>query len=255
MKIIKQNDSAGGLIFKQNTGGKAMKQNYDFGKAWRSYNPGSAYIDINKVIPPNTAFSIGFFSKSVGAGGAGDFIISDLLPSNKLRFQNTNSTNRNYITYNQVEASLSGLDVPTTFLFSLVFNNINASYLSASNVLTPITTNKLTETINKITLKRTGLSDGRYSKVDGLFIYDRAITQEELVYRKNNRLGNELLNINGLWAEYPLSGAEILNIGGSDFVGVRDISGNNRHIPILSLPVGDLESQLAWANTNCFEIW
>src|SRR5690554_3739751 len=32
MKLIKQNDSAGGLIFKQNINGKAMKQNYSFGQ-------------------------------------------------------------------------------------------------------------------------------------------------------------------------------------------------------------------------------
>ena len=254
MNIIKQNDSAGGLIFKQNTGGKAMKQNYNFGKAWKSYNPGSAYIDINKVIPPNTPFSIGFFSKSVGLGGAGNFIISDLLPIDKLRFQNTNTINKNYITYNSIEANMSGLDVPVIFLFSLIFNNINASYLGLNESLIPITSTKLTETISKITLRRTPLS-ASYSKVNGLFIYDRALSLEELIYRKQSRLGNDLLNLNMLWAEYPLDGANILNTGGADFVGVRDISGNNRHQPILSLPVGSLQDQLTWANANCFEIW
>ncbi len=45
MKIIKQNDSSGGLIFKQNTTGKAMKQNYNFGKGfWKSVT-NNVYIE------------------------------------------------------------------------------------------------------------------------------------------------------------------------------------------------------------------
>jgi len=248
MKLIKQN-VGDGLILKQNTDGKALKQNYNFGRAWKSYNPGAAYIDFSKIIIAGQPFSILFFHKQNNET-AGVF--------QKVLGSNDNTTKIDYVMdsgapnlqhrYNAVTAQVIRQNIS-----AITFDGTTPKNLTSSNTLTQIGTKLIVDIPGLRTYKTGNVST--YLKINHLTIFDRALSLEELLYRKNNNLGNNLLNISQLWAEYPLNGAEILNIGGSDFVGIRDISGNDRHQPILSLPAGTLQEQMDWANANCFEAW
>ena len=90
------------------------------------------------------------------------------------------------------------------------------------------------------------------AKNNSLVIYDRAMTDSEIKYHVNNLIGSNLQTTVGLYIYLKLDEAEILNTGGSDFVGVRDYSGNNHHGRIMNLPAGTLQEQLDWANANLF---
>ena len=248
MKLIRQNDEAGGLVLTQNLAGKARKQNYNFGKAWKSYTPGTIYVDIPKTISQGSEFSIMFFQKNKGGDFLGDSFIRSSLGVAEWGFmhwgksqtrQYTKKATRDTGIYDSVQAYVSdGLNGRT-----FTSTNSMSSVMSTSSLNIP-----------SIFLNRT-INVNTYVKISGLAIYDRAITIDEIIYRNNNKLGNELLNLKSLWALYPLSDAKILNTSGVDFVGIEDISGNNSHAPILNLPSGTLQEQLDYANANLFEEW
>ena len=63
MKLIKQNDSAGGLIFKQNNNGKAMKQNYNFGRGFNKSLTNNCYIECPYVPQITDPFTILSFNE------------------------------------------------------------------------------------------------------------------------------------------------------------------------------------------------
>lgn len=81
-------------------------------------------------------------------------------------------------------------------------------------------------------------------------LYSRELSLSEIKYLFDNGQCDEPQSTVGLEIYIKLNQAELLNISGIDQVGVRDISGNNRHGRIVSLPVGSDAEKIAYANTN-----
>lgn len=244
-KILKQNGSSG-KIMRAQTSGKVLKQNYNFGRAWSSYNPSNAYIDIPKNIPIGASFTIGFFEKIINRTnvGATAYLKSS---DDYLKFSfYVNVAGLRYLRYKDIVYSNYN-----NFLSSASFNGNNFEYYGTNDIVVTGQTS-LASAIPSILLSPTGLNNK--TLINGLFIYNRPLSKAEYDYRINNGLGNDLLNYEGLWAYYELSGAEILNISGNDVIGVRDLI-NNNHATIMNLPAGTLQEQLEYANANLFELW
>lgn len=95
------------------------------------------------------------------------------------------------------------------------------------------------------------------TKLNRLYLFDRKLTLAELIYLESNRLFSDLQSRVGLFGDYIFNKAEILDFSpmqnGSDMrVGCRDISGNNRHAELMSLPAGTIEQKVDYANANLF---
>ena len=94
----------------------------------------------------------------------------------------------------------------------------------------------------------------RYNK---LSVFNRRLTDSELLFLNANGNGSKLQSREGIVLDIIFNSAEILDFSalqdGSDLrVGCRDYSGFNRHGQIINLPVGSLQDQLIFANTNLF---
>lgn len=270
MKIIKQNDSAGGLIFKQNTDGKAMKQNYNFGNGFFKSNLNNVYIELP------TAISLDIYQPfSIIA-------FLDTLPSGAVR---SDSIFR-----------LEGVTDNLTKAFASVYQSNGAMYISSAigqfnfpNNTNAGSTNNLIGVIgdgtyirptgnsadNSVIAQRILLSGltpdssyrvlaGRgggaafangyvYRKMDDFMVYKRALTQQDLAYIYNNKLGNEPLSTNMLSVRYTFDQFEIKSFNGVDAVCAVDVSGNENHGKLIGLPAGTLQEQLDWANLNCLK--
>ncbi|MBI9064885.1 MAG: hypothetical protein JEZ14_23060 [Marinilabiliaceae bacterium] len=246
-KILKQN-GVNGKIMRAQQSGKVLKQNYNFGKGWKSYNLNGEYVSISKQIPINTAFSVGFFGKRIGSSTYTYTFFTTDLGDNNLRFSFSFAENHN--------AYWNGnISVPKPLSNGLACINFDGNQGSFFNqtTFTNIGTGGLTSTINTILLLSSGNATN-YQMLNGLFIFDRVLTINEAVYRDNNHLGNEFLNKLGLINYYPLTQAKILNVGGNNKVGIEDVI-SGEHGTIENLPAGTLQEQLDYANTNLFKIW
>ena len=252
MKIIKQNDSLGGLIFKQNGTGKAMKQNYDFGKGWKSNAPmAGIFIDIPVNWPIGSSFFYGHFTKCPEQFTSTSRALIQASPI--LNTINYLQSGTSLITC-YFQNTLPGAASSNANLSMINYYGSGYKIFSGSNSIVNKGTNIMLNSITNLRLNSYGGATGK-SVTSDLIIYDRALTDDEVLYLNNKGLGNEPLNLFKIKYWFRLDGAEILNTGGADFVGIRDSSGNNGHRPIAGLPVGSLEDQLAYANVNLFEIW
>lgn len=240
MKIIKQNEGAEGLIFKQNGSGKAMKQNYNYDGGFIVTFDASTYFDI--PIPFNVAgsFSIILYAnKKIDGINNPAFIRLDALMSTFLTFtarSGHNSFNVNGTTSESQKIALG---------FS--YNNGVVTYVNQQGVVKTFTKLLAANT----SFIRVGINYSTIGKliINNICVYNRAITSEELIYFRNNLLGNELLNVNALSARYPMQNFEILN----GFVGFRDVAGSNLHVQMQGLPAGSLTDKLNFANANLIE--
>lgn len=265
MKLLKQNDNSGGLIFKQNSAGKALKQNYNFGFGFWKGASISAYVDcpsgviasllqpftiaghldnaVTSVMGSQPLFSItntldsslSLYLSMYNSDGRLFWLGTDLYPYN-----NGPGTNRNFLSLfssgsvlkiwcNKVISAginLSSLTLPTSF-------SIKCGILQGSNAAHK----------NGYILQ----------KMDAFYVFNREISEAERLHLYNNRLGNEPLSTYGLTVYYKMDYAEILQHDGVNAVCVRDYSGLNNHGKIQGLPAGSLDSQLIYANTNLFK--
>ena len=87
--------------------------------------------------------------------------------------------------------------------------------------------------------------------ISTLLIYDRRLSGIEQTYLRNNNLGNEPLNMMGIWAYYEFKQAVIKD----NKILVLDKSDNKNHAIIEGLPAGTLQEQLDYANNNLFQPW
>lgn len=249
MKLIKQNDSAGGLIFKQNQNGKAMKQNYNFGKFFSSHNAfGTFDIILDEAIISGQPFSIGAYLRvhpnTTATGGGVSLFFSDTSVNN-LSFRRLNKTTIE-VRYAGVSFGSQPID---RLLFLIAFDGVKARLWLGSSYSSQEVDPLLTD-INNITVRTVNNENTAYL-INNIFLFDKPLSVEEASYLTNNRLGNDFLSENGLRYNFKLNSAEILNTGGSDFVGVRDRI-SNLHKPITGLPAGTLQEQLEFANQNLF---
>lgn len=90
------------------------------------------------------------------------------------------------------------------------------------------------------------------AKHKNIMLFNRQLSLDELKHMWNNALYSEPLSLDGCILYFKLELAEILNNGGSDFVGVRNEIVGQPHGEIMNLPVGTLQEQLDYANANLF---
>lgn len=256
MKIIKQNDSAGGLIFKQNTNGKAMKQNYIFGRGL--LDPVNRIeLDLQQYDKSN-GLSLLFFSKAplLVSGGANFLRIYTNLYYYSLRSATyMSAVIRKYFLNNSYIGS-EGAYNPTLVMFppspyvGLLYIYLSSDfktlkiYYNTTNEIHEITANSSIdseEILDKLNF--TGISH-----ITDLAIFERELNVIELNYKFNNRLGNPFLSEFKLASLFNLNNASIIN---NSFVGIVDQI-KTGGMPLSSLPAGTLSEQLAYANDNFF---
>ncbi len=243
-------NSEGFLIV--NNLGQLMKQNYQKGYAqmnrgFRLYPSG---FDFTK---PFTLL-IGVESNTTLGGGRN--VYCDIRTSNNYYSYATGYPfgtfiiANNTLTLSNVAQAL--LDVRITNTGSLItaphLTNISSSVLGL-NAITHIDIGK-------------GTTDAGYFRNSlGIFyvaLFDRVISTGEYAYLVNNQNYNFPINYEGCKSFIStLSRAEILDFSaaqdGSDMrVGMRDVSGNNKHAEFDDLPAGTNASKLAFINTTSY---
>lgn len=265
MKIIKQNDSAGGLIFKQNTGGKAMKQNYTFNKGFTS--TGTIYLKSSYIpdfshpfsmvfwnnVPPSTSDQ-SLFSTQFSAINSGSLILGSAIRLYNNTFVLTKSTLFNSGTATNVYTETKG--DRNLIMSSFVSDGVNLRFRfsGGSGITIPLSSlpsNTIDTLYFAITRFAAGLVYEKRRLVD-IKVFSRAISDTELNYLENLGLGNEPLSVVSLEVWHTNSSAEILHIEGVEKIGIRDIARGVNHSEVVNLPVGTLEDQLSYANANLF---
>ena len=264
MKIIKQNDSAGGLIFKQNTDGKAMKQNYNFSDA--IILSSSYYLDFPTLVGAIfNGFSCLIYHKSVAmASNFNGIMMAEFAGANVVQMRARPSVS--------VQLAVGAIsNTPARVPGSVVCDYTNkatlycdASNVRANNLLFVITTtNFFPATISKIWVNRY-LRDTTNNVYDGcnplvvseIRVNNAKYTVDQYNYEYNNKLGNGPLNNEIAQSVVRCQIAEILDFGViGQFVGVRDVTGKGNHARINGLPVGTLQQQVDFANANIFVKW
>ena len=268
MKLIKQNDSAGGLIFKQNNNGKAMKQNYNFGRGFNKSLTNNCYIEcpfVPQITEPFTILSWNDLNPPTSdiSLQSNCFLLRDLDNGAKLSmgvraYSGTTILSRANVWNSGSGHSVIGsapwssgqkgmLGVRTDGVqFQAIRSNSYGTLQLNSSLNQSASTNLYAALSNYSGIKY----ESRL--VLDFKVYSRKITDEEVSYLYNNNLGNEPLSVFGLKAWYKMNNAEILEYKGNSAVCVRDYSGNGNHGFIHGLPAGTLQEQLTWANSNIF---
>lgn len=251
MKLIKQNDSAGGLIFKQNQNGKAMKQNYNFGRGFNSNNNIYSEAELDTVLD---GFSFIIFGKNWYSSDLIPFLVIEFSNGTRidissrgitdsLRLKITNSPD-----FPNIDAI--GLGKHTNAIFSVAFSN-NRIYYNGTLIHTltesQIPANYFSGKI--ITKIRIGITSDatRFMTMGESTFFNREISQTEISYMHNNLLGNEPLNSVGILSRYLANNAAV---NGTDIV-YEDVVGTH-HQKIIGLPAGTIQEQLDYANSNHF---
>lgn len=253
MKLIKQNDSAGGLIFKQNQNGKAMKQNYSFGRAFKFSGSIRASSDFNHLM--TNGFSFLVWGRNWPMADNFTYYIT-LIFDNAIRLTFSPRGTTDNLTFRLLgDPTIGDINITsgmvrrhenTSFLLGVVNNKItyNGEFYNILGVPEGYFVGK---TLTKIIFPNSSYSSGL---INDIVIYDRHIADAEVNYFFNNKLGNEELNNVGLIAKYKNDSASIVN----NSVVIEDYKGAH-NIELINLPSGTLQEQLDYANANLFEPW
>ena len=153
-------------------------------------------------------------------------------------------------------SSLVFRNIPTVFT---TFDTINKSIKAVGNVSFAgrVLTYLPDHTLSYIETFY-GRASGSSILLGNLMGFDRELPIPEKKFYVNNLIYSEIQSTEGLLFKIePKSKANILDFslaqdGSSMGVGLRDVSGNNRHGRIMNLPAGTLQEQLAFANANLF---
>ena len=253
MKLIKQNDSAGGLIFKQNNNGKAMKQNYNFGKAFKFSGSIRASSDFSHLMTNGFSFLV-WGRNWQGSSNANSFFT--LTFDNTIIVEFSPRGNPSFSLQLRIRDPILGTinnfnvgpHENTSFLAGLVNNTVlynnNKSPVWSGGALPD--NYFIGKTLTKVSFPNAQLS----GLINDIIIYDRNIADAEVSYFFNNKLGNEELNDLGLIAKYKNDAATIVD----NSVVIKNYAGVE-NLELLNLPAGTLEEQRDYANDNLFETW
>ena len=83
-------------------------------------------------------------------------------------------------------------------------------------------------------------------------IFNRALSNDEIVYYYNNGLGNDIAILDQILGHYKMRQAEELTINGIQDVGIKNDIQDAYHLKINGLPAGTIEEKRDWANANLF---
>lgn len=239
MKLIKQNDSAGGLIFKQNQNGKAMKQNYNFGR-YSKISTRAIYLRVPTLIGQD-ATGWSFSMRSIGVDSA----IADRHP----RFNIENEGRTSYVLLREqfriTDPSFRSSDWIQDFTSEPVFGN-GRGFISFHQ------DQSVQFIIDELRLQGATSTTGHgTSSLNDFYIYNRTLTLSEIHYLFNNRLGNEALSTFGMVCYINFNNPIISGIN----IMHEDISGNGNHAIYVGLPAGTPEEQLQYVEDNLISIW
>jgi len=243
IKILRQNQDAGGRVLKQNesAGGKILKQNYNFGKI---LTPTSSLHLQNPLVGD---FSILNYNKSLSIG---DYILlrDGSVDNYKLRVASGND----FYWFQSGSIFAQILGVPYIGTGGKMFSGFCREGSSYKRVL------------NQSIANGTGLNSAlvinniffQIRSVAVVYIFNRCLSDAEIQHVWNNSNGNSPLSTLGLIGYYKYERAEILNaFDGVNVIpspSIRDYSGFDNHIIINGLPSGTLEEQVEYANINRF---
>lgn len=253
MKLIKQNDSAGGLIFKQNTAGKAMKQNYNFGKAFKYSGSIRASADFNHLM--TSGFSLLVWGRDwKGNSNFNSFFTLTFDNTIIVEFSprgNPSPSLQVRISGDPILGTINNFNLGphenTSFLVGFVNNVVTYNNNKSSTWNGELPDNYFVgKTLTEVSFPNASLS----GLINDIIIYDRNITDEEVKYFFNNKLGNEELNGLGLIAKYVNDAAIIVD----NSVVIKNYAGVE-NLELLNLPAGTLQEQLDYANANLFKPW
>lgn len=242
-------------------GDRIIRQPYDFGNAFQNRAGLSNYILIENLDVDLTNF--GWF-KWYDSPGGNQNIFSFQSPVDSYSFYQYGNGGQFGFTRNGGLGSNINLISTTPLRLDtgaklLMYSSSDATYNYAQNFIKRTGS----QNVSMILENATKLLLGAYSyennaptantnTINRFILFDRNIGANEYDYFFNNGLGRDPQVRSGIYLYIICDKAEILNTGGTDFVGVRDYSGNNRHGKIMNLPGGELIEQLDWANANLF---
>lgn len=242
MKILKQNDDATGLIFKQNVNGKVMKQNYTFGRYLSSNTISSAYLSVDRYWKD---ISVLIWAKAEGG--------------NSLNEQLSDSPTLGCVANQKKLYAGGGVWCYMDPVKGTYYSDKGLYYCSGiDNILkvdayyqaygTPFSGMPTTQKISlKVSL---------YMGIHRMCIFNRSLTKDEVVYVFNNGLGNDLLNTYGLVADFNFATQQFepVVVNSVEYPGIIDrISG--MHAYLSPMPAGTTSEKVNYANSNFFKTW
>jgi hypothetical protein len=262
MAILKQNGASGKIL--RNNDGKALKQNYNFGNILKTgYDQGSNYYVVRDLdLSTPITFLMHIKRNYTTTDIAPLNLISDTGGSQYFMFRQSAGSKANGAyclgTYGTVNTQTNTYTVAVsenTYSFQIE----SGSELSGNGGL-GFTSQNFVSKLDDI--EADGFTEFRFPKLyssnyglDGygdILIFSRIITEEELLYYRNNGLGNEPLNTYGLIAKFNFSEFEIID---DTYVGFRNSIQDKYHIEFKNPPDGTVAEQLEYANTNLIGIW
>lgn len=258
-------------VIRQNSGGKILKANYNFGKAFHSGS--SRYIRVHASTDINlTDATIGYWIKGL-TSPIGIFTISDenyfmthhsgggSINETFYQVKRADGMNESYFTQN------INYTKPTLFVRNYAKSSAQGGHFYRNlEVIQTGSVNYIPSTADVFAIGRSERSNaqGNYyylssiSAIGELWLFERSLSATEVSYLYNNKLGNNPISNNGLAINYRMHKSEILDFSaaqdGSDMrVGVRNYGSIiNAHGEIIGLPAGTLEEKEEWANANLF---
>lgn len=257
----------------RNSAGKILKQNYNIGKGLSAGT--SVYLSAKiRGLSLGLGYTIDMVSGSITLGNnvaVHSINFSDLSGLHFGAFYTQSHCARINSTYNGVIGAYNFLNasnakkmqtfVANTYLASSF--SINYTNATAINSWTNETTSKYLPygIVTSLYFNKSVLD--YISKGFPIYeyrLYSRTTALNEIVYESNNGIFNEPLSTLGLECWYKFDAAELLDfsdaLDGSDMrVGIRDFSGNSRHLEFIGLPAGTNAEKITYANTNLFVSW
>lgn len=256
---IYNNGSDGKILM--SSAGKVIRQPYEFGNAFQNRVGLNNYFELSGITFPDT-YSFLYLCYVVG-----------LNVSNGLcQIISTTGNGADNIEVRSPLASRLLVNIWDTLPFNDDIVGINANipilYLSSSQSyysafqqttkkIVAITSSRNTSIRDKIRIGATGNVGNNTvpivnylnanTKLNRVYMFDRELSLQEILYYGNNYLFSELQAQNGLIHDWKFDHAEDKN----DLPCVPDLVGSY-HLPIMNLPAGTLEEKLAYANTNLF---
>ena len=268
MGILANNE---GKILRSNQTGEVLKQNYNFGSTVYNNGINSIYLSVPYMIGRNISTPFSFFLYTKNSGVSTSYGFFHVIGNNDYRVSSNsdNGVDRNRIDYFFESGSGIGISIDQglSVLTAGIFDNTNVKCFYNSTIDQNNYSGGYINNVNKFLIGaspyRTGISLAKFmnSKIGTFEFYERALTDDEYLFRYNNGLGNEVKSNVNLILKYDMEFAEILDFSiaqdGSDLkVGIRNKgSVIHAHAEILGLPSGTLQEQLDYANANLFETW
>ena len=233
-------------------GNKLIKQPYEFGFGFRGNS--TVRIKIPSCINHSSPFTVMIWYKKndiTQYDGVMSFMYENLFGSAYSEIYYGNGNNA----FNW-RSSLQNISNSSSFAFLAfkyensifkVFNNTTSisKNITLGNNLCDIYLGGNYDSGTFQTLKQTGI-------LNNFKLFNRSLSDSEIIYHRNNLLGNDIQSNTGLLSSLTLSGAEVINISGVDQPCIRDYSGNNFHGIIENLPAGTAQQKVDYANANLF---